>query len=121
MSDASPLPGPLSGLRVLELADQTGQFCGKLLGDLGADVVKIEPLGGEPCRRIGPFLDDIPHPERSLSFWYYNTSKRGITLDTQQRGVAAADGSATLETAVGLNFVLECRLGNPDFWPSSWG
>ena len=81
MSDASPLPGPLSGLRVLELADQTGQFCGKLLGDLGADVIKIEPPGGEPCRRIGPFLHDIPHPERSLSFWYYNTSKRGITLD----------------------------------------
>jgi crotonobetainyl-CoA:carnitine CoA-transferase CaiB-like acyl-CoA transferase len=58
VSDA--LPGPLSGLRVLELADQTGQFCGKLLGDLGADVIKIEPPGGELCRRIGPFLDDIP-------------------------------------------------------------
>jgi crotonobetainyl-CoA:carnitine CoA-transferase CaiB-like acyl-CoA transferase len=81
VSEASPLPGPLAGLRVLELADETGQFCGKLLGDLGADVVKIEPPGGEPCRRIGPFVDDIPHPERSLSFWYYNTSKRGITLN----------------------------------------
>jgi crotonobetainyl-CoA:carnitine CoA-transferase CaiB-like acyl-CoA transferase len=76
-------PGPFAGLRVLELADETGQFCGKLLGDLGADVVKIEPPGGEPCRHIGPFLDDIPHPERSLSFWYYNTSKRGITLDLE--------------------------------------
>ena len=83
MSDAQPLPGPLAGLRVLELADEKGQFCGKLLGDLGADVVKIEPPGGEPCRRVGPFLDDIPHPERSLSFWYYNTSKRGITLDLE--------------------------------------
>ena len=81
MSEASPLPGPLAALRVLELADETGQFCGKLLGDLGAEVVKIEPPGGEPCRRIGPFVDDIPHPERSLSFWYYNTSKRGITLN----------------------------------------
>ena len=87
MTDASPAPGPLAGVRVLELADETGQFCGKLLGDLGADVVKIEPPGGEPCRRIGPFVDDIPHRERSLSFWYYNTSKRGITLD-----VATADG-----------------------------
>ena len=83
VTDAQTLPGPLAGLRVLELADETGQFCGKLLGDLGADVVKIEPPGGEPCRRIGPFLDDIPHPERSLSFWYYNTSKRGITLDLE--------------------------------------
>jgi benzylsuccinate CoA-transferase BbsE subunit len=78
--------GPLAGLRVLELADEKGQFCGKLLGDLGADVVKIEPPGGEPCRHVGPFLDDIPHPERSLSFWYYNTSKRGITLDVRTAG-----------------------------------
>jgi crotonobetainyl-CoA:carnitine CoA-transferase CaiB-like acyl-CoA transferase len=87
MTDASASPGPLAGLRVLELAGETGQFCGKLLGDLGADVVKIEPPGGEPCRRLGPFVDDIPHPERSLSFWYYNTSKRGITLD-----LGTADG-----------------------------
>src|ERR1700730_6618762 len=83
MSDAQPLPGPLTGLRILELADETGQFCGKLLGDLGADVIKIEPPGGETSRQIGPFLDDIPHRERSLSFWYYNTSKRGITLDLE--------------------------------------
>ena len=75
--------GPLAGLRVLELADEKGQFCGKLLGDLGADVVKIEPPGGERCRHVGPFLDDIPNPERSLSFWYYNTSKRGITLNLE--------------------------------------
>jgi crotonobetainyl-CoA:carnitine CoA-transferase CaiB-like acyl-CoA transferase len=78
--------GPLAGLRVLELADEKGQFCGKLLGDLGADVVKIEPPGGELCRHVGPFLDDIPDPERSLSFWYYNTSKRGITLSLEAAG-----------------------------------
>jgi crotonobetainyl-CoA:carnitine CoA-transferase CaiB-like acyl-CoA transferase len=77
------MTGPLAGLRVLELADEKGQFCGKLLGDLGADVIKIEPPGGESCRHVGPFLDDIPHPERSLSFWYYNTSKRGITLNLE--------------------------------------
>jgi len=75
--------GPLAGLRVLELADEKGQFCGKLLGDLGADVVKVEPPGGERNRHVGPFLDDIPHPERSLSFWYYNTSKRSITLNLE--------------------------------------
>jgi crotonobetainyl-CoA:carnitine CoA-transferase CaiB-like acyl-CoA transferase len=85
MSDAT---GPLTGLRILELADEKGQFCGKLLGDLGADVVKIEPPCGERNRHVGPFLDDIPHPERSLSFWYYNTSKRGITL-----GLETADGN----------------------------
>ena len=62
MSDAQSLSGPLAALRVLELADEKGQFCGKVFGDLGADVVKIEPPGGEPSRRIGPFLDDIPQP-----------------------------------------------------------
>jgi crotonobetainyl-CoA:carnitine CoA-transferase CaiB-like acyl-CoA transferase len=82
VSDAAA-PGPLSGLRILELADEKGQFCGKLLGDLGADVVKIEPPGGDACRHVGPFVDDIPHPDRSLSFWYYNTSKRSITLDLE--------------------------------------
>jgi crotonobetainyl-CoA:carnitine CoA-transferase CaiB-like acyl-CoA transferase len=77
------LPGPLNGLRVLELADEKGQFCGKLMGDLGADVIKIEPPGGQQTRMVGPFLHDIPHPERSLAFWHYNTSKRGITLNLE--------------------------------------
>jgi crotonobetainyl-CoA:carnitine CoA-transferase CaiB-like acyl-CoA transferase len=104
VSDARPLPGPLTGLRILELADEKGQFCGKLLGDLGADVVKIEPPGGEPGRYVGPFLDDIPHPERSLSFWYYNTSKRGITLNLETAdghrlfGRLAATSDVILET-----------------------
>ena len=77
------LPGPLAGLRVLELADEKGQFCGKLMADLGADLIKIEPPGGQTTRRVGPFLDDLPHPERSLSFWHYNTSKRGVTLNLE--------------------------------------
>ncbi len=104
MIDPETLPGPLAGLRILELADETGQFCGKLLGDLGADVIKIEPPGGAPSRHIGPFLDDIPHPERSLSFWYYNTSKRGITLNLETadgRGLfrrLAAASDVILET-----------------------
>ena len=75
--------GPLSGLRVLELCDEKGQFCGKLLADLGADVVKIEPPGGQSTRAVGPFLDDLPHRERSLSFWHYNVSKRGVTLNLE--------------------------------------
>jgi benzylsuccinate CoA-transferase BbsE subunit len=96
-------PGPLAGLRVLELADEKGQFCGKLLGDLGADVVKIEPPGGEPCRHVGPFVNDLPHPDRSLSFWYYNTSKCGITLDLETE-----DGRALFwRLAAGADVVLE--------------
>jgi crotonobetainyl-CoA:carnitine CoA-transferase CaiB-like acyl-CoA transferase len=104
VTDAQTLPGTFAGLRVLELADETGHFCGKLLGDLGADVVKIEPPGGERNRRVGPFLDDIPHPERSLSFWYYNTSKRGITLNLETAdgrqlfGRLAATSDVILET-----------------------
>ena len=84
--------GPLTGLRVLELADEKGQFCGKLMADLGADVIKIEPPGGQNTRHVGPFLDDIPNPERSLSFWHYNTSKRGITLNLE-----TADGKALFQ------------------------
>ena len=68
MSDAEGLPGPLADLRILELANETGQFCGKLLGDLGADVVKIEPPGGELNRQIGPFLDDVWRRSQ-MSFW----------------------------------------------------
>ena len=104
MTESDTLPGPLAGLRILELADEKGQFCGKLLGDLGADVVKIEPPRGERNRHVGPFLDDIPHPERSLSFWYYNTSKRGITLDLETAdgrrlfGRLAATADVILET-----------------------
>ena len=88
-------PGPLAGLRVLELADEKGQFCGKLLADLGADVIKIEPPGGQNTRSVGPFLDDLPHPERSLSFWHYNTSKRAITLDLESE-----DGRALFRSLV---------------------
>ncbi|MDP7588282.1 MAG: CoA transferase, partial [Dehalococcoidia bacterium] len=83
---ANEMPGPLAGLRVLELTGEHAQWCGKLMADLGADVIKVEPPGGQHTRSVGPFLDDIPHRERSLSFWHYNTSKRGITLDLDSPG-----------------------------------
>jgi crotonobetainyl-CoA:carnitine CoA-transferase CaiB-like acyl-CoA transferase len=71
----------LSGIRVLEMADELGEYCGKVLAGLGADVIKVEPPGGERTRRYGPFFKDDPHPDRSLYFWHYNFGKRGITLD----------------------------------------
>jgi crotonobetainyl-CoA:carnitine CoA-transferase CaiB-like acyl-CoA transferase len=73
----------LSGLKVLEYAQfVSGPYCSKLLADLGAEVIKIEPpLVGDSARRREPFLDDIPHPERSGFFLFLNTSKLGITLD----------------------------------------
>lgn len=73
----------LGPYRVLDLTDEKGDFCGKLLGDLGADVLKVERPGGDPSRNIGPFYHDIPDPEKSLRWFAFNTSKRGITLDIE--------------------------------------
>jgi crotonobetainyl-CoA:carnitine CoA-transferase CaiB-like acyl-CoA transferase len=75
--------GALAGLSVLELGGMVAApYCAKLLGDLGAEVLKVEaPGSGDPARSRGPFPDDIPHPERSALFLYLNTSKRGVTLN----------------------------------------
>ena len=70
-------PGALEGLRVVELCDELGMFAGKLLADMGAEVVKVEPPEGDRTRMYPPFVDDEPGPERSLYFWHYNTSKAG--------------------------------------------
>src|SRR5262245_59929507 len=79
--------GNLSGFRVLDLTHEPGHFAAKLLGDLGADVVKVEPPVGDPIRRRGPFWGHADDRERSLAWLAYNTSKRGITLDvTKPRG-----------------------------------
>jgi CoA:oxalate CoA-transferase len=71
------------GLKVIEYAQlAAGPYCTKLLADLGAEVVKIEPpRTGDMARKQGPFLDDVPHPERSGLFFFLNTNKLGITLD----------------------------------------
>ena len=76
-------PALLEGVRVLDLTDQKGLLCGKVLGDFGADVIKIERPGGDPARNIGPFYRDIADPEKSLFWFAANTSKRGITLNIE--------------------------------------
>ncbi len=73
--------GALAGLRVLDLTDHRGALCARILADMGADVIKIEAPAGESGRRIGPFVDDQPHRDRSLFFWFYNLNKRSMTLD----------------------------------------
>jgi crotonobetainyl-CoA:carnitine CoA-transferase CaiB-like acyl-CoA transferase len=73
----------LSPYRVLDLTTARGLLCGQILGDLGADVIKIEPPGGSPARQLKPFYHDQPHPDRSLYWWAYNRNKRGITLDLE--------------------------------------
>ena len=72
----------LAGVRVIEYATLvSGPYCGKLLADLGADVVKVESPAGDPARRAGPFPPSGFHPEKSALFLYHNTSKRGVALD----------------------------------------
>jgi len=73
----------LSCYRILDLTDEKGFLCGKVLGDLGADVIKIEKPGGDDSRRRGPFFHDIPDPEKSLYWFAYNSNKRGITLNIE--------------------------------------
>ncbi len=72
-------------MRVVELASEHAAWAGKLLAELGADVVVVEPPGGHTSRTYGPFLDDEPGPERSLFWWNYNTSKRSVVLDLAER------------------------------------
>lgn len=71
----------LSPYRVLDLTTERGLLCGQTLGDLGADVIKVEPPGGSSARQLAPFYHDEPHPDRSLYWWAYNRNKRGITLN----------------------------------------
>jgi crotonobetainyl-CoA:carnitine CoA-transferase CaiB-like acyl-CoA transferase len=83
--------GPLTGYRVLDLGGPLSLHCTKLLADMGADVIKVEPPAGDESRRVPPFKDDTPHPEKSLYFLHFNTNKRGITLDVEK-----PDGRAIL-------------------------
>src|SRR2546426_4400934 len=71
----------LDGTRVLDLTREPGFLAGKLLGDLGADVVKVEPPAGDPARRRPPFWGGVADPELSLLWLALNTSKRAVTLD----------------------------------------
>lgn len=71
----------LEGIRVLEIGDQLTQFAGKMLADMGAEVIKVEPPSGAEARHIGPFYNDEKDKNKSLYFWHYNTSKKSITLD----------------------------------------
>ncbi len=94
----------LGPYRVLDLSDEKGVLCGKVLADLGADVIKVESPGGDPMRNIGPFYHDIPGPEKSLHWFTFNTSKRSITLD-----ITRPEGREIFKKLVRIaDFVLEC-------------
>jgi len=95
--------GILSPYRVLDLTTDGCMMCGKVLGDLGADVIQIEPPGGSPTRSIGPFYHDTADPERSLTWFYLGLNKRGITLDLE-----SPDGREVFRSLVRTaHFVIE--------------
>jgi crotonobetainyl-CoA:carnitine CoA-transferase CaiB-like acyl-CoA transferase len=85
------IPAALDDLMVLDISEGiSGPLCARLLGDYGADVIKIEPPGGDCGRRMPPFFEDDPDPEKSLFFLLMNLNKRGITLDLTTTDGAAA-------------------------------
>ncbi|MFC1532154.1 CaiB/BaiF CoA transferase family protein [Thermodesulfobacteriota bacterium] len=73
--------GPLYGFRALDLTDEKGVFCGKILTDLGVDVIKVEKPGGDPMRNIPPFYHDETDQEKSLYWFAFNVNKKSITLN----------------------------------------
>jgi len=93
----------LQPYRALDLSDHNGYLCGKILGDLGADVIKIEKPRGDPGRAIGPFYKDIPDPGKSLYWFAFNANKRGVTLN-----IKSADGREIFKRLVKTaDFVIE--------------
>ncbi|MEE9284767.1 MAG: CoA transferase, partial [Dehalococcoidia bacterium] len=77
--------GPFTGVRLVEVGGLPASYCGKLLGDLGADVVKVEPPGGDATRTLPPTWPAGAQPGHSLPFLYLNTSKRSVTLNLRDR------------------------------------
>ncbi len=74
-------PAALTGYRVIELASERCALAGKLLADMGAEVIVVEPPGGCHTRSWEPFADDVPELENSLHWWHYNTSKKSVIVD----------------------------------------
>src|SRR4051812_31293582 len=105
----------LGGLRVVEVADEQAEYVGQVLAGLGADVIKIEPPGGSPTRRIGPFVDDIEDPERSLHFWHYNRGKRSVVLDLEG---SASDRERLLQLLESADVLIE---STPQGWLNALG
>jgi len=93
----------LESFRALDLTNEQGFFCGKVLADLGVDVIKLEKPGGDPSRNIGPFYQDKATMETSLFWFGYNANKRGITLN-----IESDDGKKIFERLVKTaDFIIE--------------
>ena len=94
----------LSDVRVVDISQGiAGPYATKLLADSGADVIKIEPPGGDYSRRLGPFPGDVPDPEQSGLYLHLNTSKRSMTLD-----VSVTSGQVVLKKLLARADVFVC-------------
>jgi crotonobetainyl-CoA:carnitine CoA-transferase CaiB-like acyl-CoA transferase len=93
--------GPLHGVRVLDLADQSAVFAARILADAGCEVVRVEPPGGDRLRSLAPFLHGEPGPERSLPHLYLNAGKRSVVLDR-----ATPEGQAAFWSLVASSDVI---------------
>lgn len=98
--------GPLADLRVLDLAGPSGVYCGRLMADLGADVLRVEAPWGDESREVGPYYQDTPGLERSLFHWHFNANKRGITLNLEE----ARGRELLLRLVEGADVLIETQL-----------
>src|SRR5579863_7955319 len=100
----------LAGLKILELGDQvSAAYAAKLMADMGAEVIKLEPPAGDRARQRGPFPGGTPHAEKSGLFLYLNTNKLGATLDVSQ-----PEGFALLEQLAAQADVLVHNFAPPE-------
>ena len=117
--------GALAHLRVLDLTGSGTQYCGRLMADLGADVIKVEPPGGEPTRLLQPFAGDIADPERGINFLTLNINKKSVVLNLNEMrdrerfltlaasaDIIVEDGSSGDLKALGVGYE-EARRINP--------
>ena len=111
--NAPEAPAALAHLRVVELGDVPAAYAGRLLADLGADVIKVEPPGGAPERRLPPFAGGVEGAERSLTSIHANTNKRSLVLDLSAEGDRDTFSRLLLSADI---FVEATPLGRLEAW-----
>ena len=105
---------PLSPYRVLDLTQANGVLCAQILGDLGANVIQIEPIEGAAGRRLAPFDNEHPNdPEHSLYWWSYSCGKRSLVLDIDE------DQTTFLKLVAQTDFLIESEAPGTNLWHQS--
>src|SRR3970040_2864739 len=105
----------LEGLRVVEFTDELGSYCGRLLADLGAEVIKVEPAEGGLERHTPPFIQGFDtNVDTSLAFWVHNTSKKSVVLDLESDEGRAASRRLALTADVIIEDNQPGWMADPD-------